>query len=196
MRKSRADERGLLSLGACISVTIFIFLMLYMYSFFVVFEARNAIGHAVLATANSLSLDAYANNAEGKYDKLENSIKDFLNKIFELPSQATDFSDESKWYDDSTVTGADGSVSASADFSNAIKRRFLAYLGGGDSKRADEVLRRYHIQNGVEGLDFSGSRVEGKNLYLTVRYTIEYEFQVFGLEGVRMEQSACSKLWA
>ena len=34
----RSSEKGLLSLEASIAVTIFIFLMLFMYSFFVVFE--------------------------------------------------------------------------------------------------------------------------------------------------------------
>lgn len=58
------DEKGLLSLEACIVVTLFIFLMLWLYSFFIVFEARNEIAHVVLSTCNSLALDTYENNKQ------------------------------------------------------------------------------------------------------------------------------------
>ena len=68
MRKRFKREKGLLSLEACIAVTIFIFMMLFLYSFFVVFEVRNEMGHVTLATANSLSLDEYENDALGSSD--------------------------------------------------------------------------------------------------------------------------------
>ena len=68
MRKRFKREKGLLSLEACIAVTIFIFMMLFLYSFFVVFEVRNEMGHVTLATANSLSLDEYENYALGSSD--------------------------------------------------------------------------------------------------------------------------------
>lgn len=181
MRNGKRGERGLLSLEACIAVTIFMFLMLFMYSFFVVFEARNAIGHSVLATANSLSLDAYGNS---KYGDADTVAKIFYSIYGTSGVNDSGFVDTQKWYD-SGASGLEG----------AIQTRFLAYLGGGDKQRANELLERYHIQNGAEGLDFSGSKVEGGRLYLSVKYTIEYEFQVFNLDVLKMEQKACSKLW-
>ena len=54
-------EQGLLSLEASIVVTIFIFLVLFLQSFFVIFEARNEMAHVTLATCNSLALDVYEN---------------------------------------------------------------------------------------------------------------------------------------
>ena len=188
MKEFRRNERGLLSLEASIAVTIFIFLMLFMYSFFVVFEARNALGHAVLATANSLSLDAYSNSRYGEADTI---AKIFHGIYGGSGSQDSDFVDSSLWYQDTTQE--DGSLSA--NFENAVRTRFLAYLGGGDEDRAEQILERYHIENGAEGLDFSNSYIDGQNLYLSVQYSIEYEFQVFHLDVLEMEQKVCSKLW-
>lgn len=190
MGKLHDREGGLLSLEASIAVTIFIFLMLFMYSFFVVFEARNTIGHAVLATANSLSLDAYINSEYGEADTI---IKPIFNAMYgSAGSGSSGFVNSQPWYNSSTQ--GDGSLSA--DFESAIQTRFYAYLGGGSDAEAGEVLRRYHIQNGKEGLDFSNSYVDADgNLHLSVQYTIKYEFQVFNLDALNMEQKACSKLW-
>lgn len=183
----RSKEAGLLSLEASIAVTIFIFLMLFMYSFFVVFEARNAMGHAVLATTNSLSLDAYGNSKLGDAD----TVAKIFYGVYGSAGSENEFVNRDLWYKDSVT--AEGALSG--NFESAIRTRFLAYLGGGDSNQAEEVLKRYHIQNGVEGLDFSGSHTDGRDIYLSVKYTIEYEFQVFNLDVLHMEQKACSKLW-
>ncbi len=51
------------------------------------------------------------------------------------------------------------------------------------------------MKGGVDGLDFSGSRVEDGKLYLSVRYTLEYEFRVFDGGEAQFEQSVCSRLW-
>lgn len=187
------NERGLLSLEACIAVTIFIFLMLFMYSYFVVFEARNAVAHAMLATANSLSLDAYASNTL-RNDEVMNAVFDSV--YGQAANILNDFNDNRKWYDDSVVENGNGGTELSADFSDVIQKRFYAYLGGGDSGRAAAILDRYHIKDGKDGLDFSGSYVDSDDrLHLSVRYTIQYEFQVFHLNDLDMEQSVCSRLW-
>ena len=191
MKKIQKQESGLLSLEACIAVTIFIFLMLFMYSFFVVFEARNAIGHAVLATTDSLALDAYDNNLNREYrtDSI-NILKSIFSGIYGTAGESSnDFIDTRLWFENETSGAAKGY------FQDVLKTRFLAYLTGGNSNQAEDLLKRYHIQNGVAGLDFSNSKSDGTNLYLSVQYTIEYEFQVFNLKVLRMEQKACSKLW-
>jgi len=192
MQKRHKNESGLLSLEASIAVTIFIFLMLFLYSFFVVFEVRNEIGHTVLSTANSLAFDGYENSNLGDSDTLGQII---YNIYGNSTNDNNDFSDYRTWYDDSTVTDEDGNTSLSNDFSDALKNRFLAYLTGGNPDNAEAILKRYHIQGGVDGLDFSGSKVEDGKLYVSVKYEIEYEFNVFNLGNNEFEQSACSKLW-
>lgn len=192
MGKKIKNEKGLLSLEACIAVTIFIFLMLFLYSFFVVFEVRNEMGHVTLATANSMSLDAYENDILGESDTIGQI---FYNVYGQATNSQNDFTDFRKWYDDSTVTDENGNVTLSAEFAGVVKARFIAYLTSGDADKAEEILKRYHVVNGVDGLDFSGSHISDGKLYLSVKYEIEYEFNVFNLGSNKFEHKACSKLW-
>jgi hypothetical protein len=191
MKKKWRQEQGVLSLEASIVVTIFIFLMLYLYSFFVVFEARNQIGHAVLAATNSLSIDAYANSTLGD----SKTVGQVFYRLYTQNSSENDFTSSTKWYESSTTTDENGETTLDADFLATIETRFYAYLAGGDADKAENVAERYHIKNGLNGFDFSASYVDDDKLYFSVKYTIEYEFQVFGLSGLDMEQSACSRLW-
>ena len=177
-------EAGLLSLEASICVTIFIFLMLFLCSIFVVFEARNTMGHALLSATDSLALDAYDNDLN--LDMKNDPLRIVFQAMYGSAGEQTDFVDKRLWYK---------AGQTDAIFQDVIKTRFLAYLTGGESKNAEKILRRYHIKDGVAGLDFSGSKSDGKDLYLSVKYTIEYEFQVFNLKGLQMEQKTCSKLW-
>ena len=189
MKRKKNGESGLLSLEASIVLTIFIFLMLFMYSFFVVFEARNEMAHLVLSTANSLALDTYAS------DKMDNSntAAKVIYSIYSITvNDDNQFTDTRKWYQ---TTEVDGAVVQNTAFAEVVEDRFIAYLTDGDEKKAEEILDKLNIVNGREGLDFSGSYVSGNNLYVTVSYTIEYEFNLFGLGTLKMEQSACSKLW-
>lgn len=192
MREKIKSEKGLLSLEACIAVTIFIFMMLFLYSFFVVFEVRNEMGHVTLATANSMSLDAYENDTLGESDTIGQI---FYNVYGQVTNSQNDFTDFRKWYDDSTVTDADGNVTLSAEFADVVKTRFIAYLTSGDADKADEILERYHVVDGVDGLDFSGSYVSDGKLYLSVKYEIEYEFNAFSFGNNKFEHKVCSKLW-
>jgi len=193
MKHMGRNERGLLSLEACIVVIIFMFLMLFLYSFFVVFEVRNEIGHVLLATANSMAFDEFEN------DKLGNS-GNFGQLIYNLygenTNDNTDFTDYQRWYETTTETDDSGAEVISSGFSGAIQDRFIAYLTGGGTNSAETILQRYHIVGGLDGLDFSGSSVSGGRLFLSVRYKIEYEFNVFGLGEAEFEHKACSKMWS
>lgn len=91
------SEKGLLSLEACVVVTLFIFFMLFIYSFFIVFETRNEMAHVVLATCNSLSLDTY------ETEKIENSGSITTTFFAELYGQLTNadsdpFVNHDFWY--------------------------------------------------------------------------------------------------
>lgn len=179
-KRNKNQTRGLLSLEASIALTIFIFLMLFMYSFLVIFEARNEVGHVLLTTADSLSLDAFANDTLGDDSSLQGILYD---NLFSNHTESNGtFTDNSKWYENDNIE-------------DAVKTRFISYLSGGDRDEADKILKSLNIVGGVDGLDFSASCVSNDELKLDVKYEIEYEFQVFGLDNLTFSQSCCSKLW-
>lgn len=190
MKREFKTERGVLSLEASIAVTIFIFFMLFLYSFFIVFEARNEMAHVLLATTNSMSLDPLQTEKLDGTDDLSSVIY----KVYSLISHEDNgFIDDTSWANED-VNASTISLN-SIRFKQLIKERFVAYLAGGDEEEANKILERYHIVNGLDGLDFSGSYIDSGNLYISVKYTIKYEFNMFNLGMLDMEQSACSKLW-
>lgn len=206
-------ESGLLSLEASITLTIFIFMMLFLYSFFVVFEARNEMAHVTLSVADSLSLDGIYNSKNIDSE----TVAKLLTQIFgKKANDMAYFTDNRAWYDDDSATKNDAALKASGTqttgksgpgsgggsrsssdslFEEVIRKRYIAYLAGGDRDMAEKVLKRLHIKGGVNGLDFSGSYVVGGELHLKVKYELEYEFKVFGIGVGKFEHSVCSKLW-
>lgn len=192
MKGRHYGENGLLSLEACITLPIFMFMMFFLYSFFVVFEARNEMAHVLLSTADSLALDACENSGLGE----SGTVGQVLYNFYGMSTNANNpFTDYRTWYDTTTVENEDGSTAIDGTFEDIIRTRFAAYLTGGDLSKTEEILKRYHVKGGSAGLDFSASHVSGGKLYLSLKYTLEYEFHVFDGGEVTFEQSVCSKLW-
>lgn len=183
-KRSQGDISGLLSLEACISVLIFMMMMLILAGLFRMFMAQNATAHAALETAQSLSLDAYAGKKIGNGSL--DSVGDLINGLFGLFND-DDFSSYDNWFGEE--------ADQDANVEEVVKRRFTAYLSGGDTSGADELLERLNVVDGLEGIDFSGSRVENGKLYVSVKYKLKYDFQIGGLGQVEVEQEACAKLW-
>ena len=218
MKKRR--DAGLLSLEASISLTIFIFLMLFMYSFFIVFEAQNAMANVILNTADSMALDTYSNGKLLDSGTITQAIFQVIYNNEAANGTGSDFVSHERWnkvlkndasniwdgsiYASSSYAAENGKTLSdgseryvvSSDLSDAIKEKFVAYLANGSEAQANKLLKdRYNIEGGLDGLDFSHSYLAGGVLHLSVIYTINYEFDVFGWGGMKMEQKCCSKLW-
>ncbi len=181
MKKMMRKEEGLLSIEACISLTLFIFLMLFFYGFFVVFEVRNAMSHAVLSTANSMATDKPVIRDVLNADSI---VEPIFNIVYAVAYDTnTGFSSKDKWYEDNAKVAAEAAS------------RFKAYFAGGDDDKYEKILKKYHVVNGSAGLDFSKSKISGGKLYIVLDYDIEFEYKVFDQISLSLEHSACSKMW-
>lgn len=192
--KKILNEKGLLSLEACISLFLFIFLMLFMYSFFVVFEARNQIAHTTLQTANSLTLDSFENDVAGTNDEAAG----VLFKLYGMGAEAlnhNNYRDYSWTSTDIKTVDSNNKTVLTNEFMTIIKNRFAAYLTGNEEKDAEALLKKYHVKGGMDGLDFSDSYLDGNDIHIVVNYTLEYEYNPFDALDPSFTQSACSKLW-
>ena len=181
-------QRGAITLEACVSVLSFMVLMLLISSLFVMFMAQNVTAHVTLQTSESLSLDPYKieslMKADGKIGSLGENLGQFITKWFGSATDNPYYVTDDRWY------------SGDAEqIEKAIKTRFIGYLAGGDEVAADEMLLRLNVVDGLSGLDFSESYVVNDTLYIVLKYNLEYDFNIWGLGTVEVEQKACSKLW-
>lgn len=182
------EQKGYLSLEACIVVPIFIFFVLTMYGLLTVFMAQNLIGHVLVESAQSLALDAYAT------DKLSqpNGMVDLgVNLVMDLTGLSADdpaFSNSERWYD--RKHGA-----TKEDWVEAAEARFVGYLAGGDQNKADGILKALRVTDGINGLDFSQSDLRGSDLYIKVSYNVEFFFNPFGLAEFSTTQQSCARMW-
>lgn len=182
VKEEQKSISGMLSLEACISVMFFLILMLLLAGFFRMFMAQNVTAHAALETAESLSLDAYA--AEKIGNGGIGSVGELINSLIPYNSD-----DNFSSYNDWVSKEPDESVES------AVKTRFIAYVSGGDADEADRFLKRLNVKDGLQGMDFSSSRVENNILYVRIKYKLKYDFHLGNLGEIQVDQEACSRLW-
>lgn len=178
----QTNTTGALSLEACISVLSFLMLMLMLAGFFRMFMAQNATAHAALETAESLALDAYASEKIGNGGW--GSLGDIAGGLISSGNDE-DFTSYRDWH----------SKEPEESVSDAVKKRFTAYLAGGDADKADQMLERFNVKDGLDGVDFSASYVKDDILYVKIKYKLEYDFQIGSLGEIEVAQEACAKLW-
>lgn len=192
----RQNANGSITLEACISLTMFMFFILYIYSFFIVFEAQGKITSTMFRTAQSMSLDPYAtDNLIGKYDTGMPSDVGQAFAIYNVNHMDSHkgFYDKRHWYPESGKE-----VKGGAELQRVIKDRFVAYLSNGSKEDANTMLETLMVEGGLDGLDFSQSYVDkGGDLCIVVTYQLNYMFDypLFGIEPLKLEAQAVSHLW-
>ena len=170
VRALRSRCEGVLALEACVSMTLFIVLMLALYSLITLFKAQNLIGNALLQSSQSLALESYSTS---QFDKSELSVGSLLEqaalKLYGAAAGNSEFAGQDAWF---TKDGA----SAGANLEDMVRGRFCAYLAGGEEE-ADRLLRVLGVQNGLSGMDFSGSSLHNGDLTVSAEYRLALLFR-------------------
>ena len=158
MNNKMDGKEGTLTLEACLSLTLFMFLILFLYSFFTVFEAQTKIHHTLIRAAESMSLDAPATDKLNKNMEELSDLYDIAGKIgFNVSNVNPEFVSPHPWYRNSTGIAA------------AAEERFIAYFTDGNREKADEVLKSLRVTEGISGLDFSSCKIDQEgNINLSV----------------------------
>lgn len=141
--KCKKGEKGLLSLEACIVVTIFIFLMLFLYSYFIVFEARNELAHVMLSTCNSLALDAYGSSETTLSPNY--TVRSFFTSLYGISGEfESPFVSYKAWYRSANFFN-DGK--SEGNFDGTI------YASDEALKEADRIAQEKADENGLINLE-------------------------------------------
>lgn len=187
-KQRNTGDKGVISLEACIVLPIFIFLMLFIYGIMIMFYGQHLMMHAMMQSAESLSLDPYATERLAAYDASADSICTILyNKVF--TDEDKYFSSDQRWYAENNDL-----------MRTTVKNRFIGFLTGGESSgdtvsRANDMLDFLGIENGINGLDFSETTINGNILTIKMKYKQEFLFNLNGLAAFDREHVFNITLW-
>jgi hypothetical protein len=176
--KTVDSERGSFVVEASIAFVAFAFFFMFSLSFVQVSSAQNLMAHAILQTGQKLSAKSYADK---KLKVIEWSIGELLEDL-----GLDDNFDVDQWYSEENTVVAE------------VKKTVLDYIGGGDEEKADLLLKELNVRNGVNGLDFTGTKIVGVDLHIQVSYGADLWFSdFFGLdiESFRVTQTVKARMW-
>jgi len=187
----RKGASGAITIEACVTVVLFMMLMFILFGFFMIFMAQNAVAHVALVTAQSLAMDAW------QVSKLQMNgfPPDVGTIISNLVAEGFGQNETNPWYMSETEWWKD-----KVKLENEIANRFLGYFSGGDAILAQRLMKavRISMNGGADwrlALDFSESKVKNGELYVVVKYKVNYLLQIWGLDSVDMQQTAAARLW-
>lgn len=205
--KKLKKENGVIALEASLVLTLFIFMIMFLYSFFVIYAAQGTINHALVQTAQSMSIDPFATEKLA-VDEVPSSTYQILTSIgLDLSINNDKYISTSHWYNDLTEddwykgkTEEAKLVSQKNDFESIIENRFIGYLTSeGNRESAEELLKSLNVIGGLNGLDFTESYIDYDNgdLYVKVKYKSKFifNFSTFGVNDIEFHESAVSHIW-
>lgn len=204
--KKNKTENGSVTIEATLCVTLFVLFMLFLVTLFFMVSVQNNVSHAIVQTADSLSLEAYSiNKLRTDIDSgVKSIITDLSLKLFSSSGENQYFSTDQRWFDSNQlledyVTDANSSTYDPSirkiDLSSVIKDRFVGFFANGDKEYADAYLTKMGVVDGLNGIDFSESIVEGDKLKIVANYQIKYFFNFGEISKVNISQSFYSKIW-
>ncbi len=190
----RDEQDGVIALEACISLTLFLFVMLTLYSLLRMFTVQSMISHAAQEACQSIALEGYSNSTmeTGTLQNIPNALITLITGGFDTKfNESPDFSlrnflDLKKDTDTVVNTAAQSTA----------KTRFAAYLGGGETQ-ADELLKNYGVVNGLQGISFTGTSKSSTDMTIQVEYRVRLIFylEAFHFGEFKSTQKVCCRLW-
>ena len=171
---------------ASISLTIYLFTMMFLVNFGQVYRAQNYMAHGLLQTGQMLAFSSYEYGTDTTISKLGDEFMRLITSLFSLVSGDSN----SSMLDESTIKLAwkDGR------YSEAAKIAF-GYCAGRDTDETDKYLKQYGISGGINSIDFTKTCCEGKDLCIRVQYRVDLPFAFFNISYIDMHQQIVCGLW-
>lgn len=171
------NSKGYLTVEATISLTIFLFFMLFIMNFAQIYHVQNYVNHGLLQAGKMLAFNSLEYDRENIIDSAIQLVQD-IGIVGEKSSNSRAIEDLWK----------------KEEYAQAVKESF-PYCVAASPDVANAALLKFGVMEGVDSLNFSGTTVEGKNLIINVTYDIHLPYVVFNIERITMHQRVVCGLW-
>lgn len=170
-------ESGILTIEASVSMTAFIFFLLFFMNFGKVYMAQNMIAYGTYETVKAISLDHYVAEAEGN-----TQIGELVSSFQELITGVTDLDNGEIFL----MQG--GSIDALA------RKDFIRAIAVSGEEEADRALKAVGIEDGVDGINFTCDFANGI-ISIDAECKVKLMFPFLGVDSVEIKHHAGSRLW-
>lgn len=193
----RKSDDGTITMEACIVMPVFIFVIVFVYGIMMMFSGQQMITHALIQSAESLSMDSYSDSMLNKEDnlvyRLYKKVITVNGDIKNVLQSETNFSSKKSWTNPEKVKDQ-------SERNKYIKRRFVGFLTNEDDisegeKQAKELLKKYGVENGLDGIDFSECKLDDKELTVKIKYKQNFLFDFQGLASFDREMEIKVHMW-
>ncbi|MBE6658120.1 MAG: hypothetical protein E7604_06725 [Ruminococcaceae bacterium] len=196
------NESGMMAVEAGIGLVVFMIFMLTIYTMIPTFMAQSMIGHALNESAQSLAIETYGTSILHDGKATVSDLGKQLAKLFcdaKSAAQVSPYDNEAdksytstdRWFDPKGALAVKDEVVI-----EVAKERFATYLAGGVSA-ADRMLETLGIEDGLDGIDFTGTKLDGSDLTICVSYKISVMMKqdAIGFGTFKSKQSVTSRIW-
>ena len=174
METDRVDNhgsKGYLTVEATLSLTIFLFFMMFIMNMGQIYQTQNFVTHGIMQTGKNLAFNSYSYEQVSVVAELS-----YLVQALSLEGTGENVSVGHRWKD--------------KNYKEVAKETYACIF-----EDLDNELKKMQIKKGIEGIDFSGTTVKDNNLILNVTYDIELPFAFFNFNKVTMHQKVVCGLW-
>ena len=187
------EQDGAIAIEACISLALFLIVMIALYSVIQVFTVQSMISHAMQEACQSMALENYNQSMfkTGTLQQIPSKVFDWISGGHrENFSTSADFSWKGMFSSLQSTTEMEQTETSNA------KKRFAAYLNGG-TEDADGLLKNYGVVGGLDGISFAGTEKSGTDMTIQVSYKVRLLFyiEMFHFGEFESTQTVCCRLW-
>lgn len=166
-------NKGALTIEASVVLTLFTFFVLFFLGFGRVYRAQSTVSHATLQAADAISTESFLR---------ENLSADDAAKALFVAQHMQG---------GATVNENLFKSLREISIPNLAKEKFTAAVAD-SSASANDVLTGLGVKDGLDGVDFSLSRINSATdeVILKATYTVKLQFPFFGINEFEMSKSA------
>lgn len=172
--EEKKRNKGYLTVEATLTLTAFLFAMLFLMNMGQVYRAQNYVTHGLLQTGKALAFESYHYK---KSSSLENKVQGLMSWL-NLADDRT--SVQVAWHNEK--------------YQEAVEIAF-GYCVGGMVEKADKELKRLGLKMGIASIDFSGTDKKDHGLEINAVYSVQLPFTFFGLEQVTLHSHVVCGVW-
>lgn len=168
---------GYLTVEATISLSVFLFFMMFIMNFAQIYQVQNYVNHGLLESGKMLAFNSF------EYDK-----KTVIDELYHIVQRLGILGEKHQSMEELERLWTSG------QYGSAVSKAFGYYASDGTGI-TNENLKLLGVKEGISGLNFEGTTVTDDNLIINVAYEVDLPYKFFTFDKITLHQRVVCGLW-